>query len=159
MKVGPLINERAVARVAAMLDDAVAKGATVVCGGQRVRPRDLYIQPTILRDVAPGMEVHDGEIFGPIVAISTFSDEAAIVKRANDTPAGLAAYFFTEDPRRQWRVSEALDYGMVGVNSGAMSNEMAPFGGYKTSGLGREGGRTGITPYLEEKYVLFGNMA
>ncbi len=104
------------------------------------------------------MALHDSEIFGPVVAISTFRDDADVIRRANDTSAGLAAYFFTADARRMWRVSEQLEYGMVGVNTGAMSNEAAPFGGFKTSGLGREGGRTGITPYLEEKYVLFSHM-
>ncbi|MCO5760033.1 MAG: NAD-dependent succinate-semialdehyde dehydrogenase, partial [Chromatiaceae bacterium] len=150
---GPLINEAAVAKVEAHIADALAKGASLLTGGTRHALGGTFFQPTVLADLAPGMLVAREETFGPVAPLFRFSTEAEAIALANATEFGLAAYFFTRDLARAWRVSEALEYGMVGVNSGLVSTAIAPFGGIKQSGLGREGSRYGIDEYLEIKYV------
>ena len=127
-------------------------------GGQRADLGPCYYQPTVLTGVTPDMAVFRNEIFGPVAPVTTFRNEAEAVALANDTDFGLASYFYTRDIGRVWRVAEALDYGMVGVNEGIISNEMAPFGGVKASGSGREGSKYGIDDYLEIKYVLMGGL-
>jgi succinate-semialdehyde dehydrogenase/glutarate-semialdehyde dehydrogenase len=150
---GPLINEAAVAKVEAHIADALAKGASLLTGGARHALGGTFFQPTVLADMAPEMLVAREETFGPVAPLFRFSTEAEGLALANATEFGLAAYFFTRDLARAWRVSEALEYGMVGVNSGLVSTAIAPFGGVKQSGLGREGSRYGIDEYLEIKYV------
>jgi succinate-semialdehyde dehydrogenase/glutarate-semialdehyde dehydrogenase len=155
---GPLVNARAVADVDALVQATVSAGATAVLGG---KPSDLggnFYEPTILTDVTSDMAVFRNEIFGPVAPIIEFDTEEEVIAMANDTEFGLASYFYTRDIGRVWRVSEALDYGMVGVNEGIISNEMAPFGGVKESGSGREGSKYGIDDYLEIKYVLIGGI-
>jgi len=151
--VGPLIDSKAVAKVTELLDDAVAKGAKVLTGGEAQKGPGYFFQPTVLTDVPRSARLHQEEIFGPVAPISTFSSDAEAVRMANDTEFGLVAYLFTQDLTRAVRVSEALEYGMVGVNQGVVSNPAAPFGGVKQSGFGREGGPEGIEEYLETKYV------
>ncbi|TCJ11585.1 NAD-dependent succinate-semialdehyde dehydrogenase [Parasulfuritortus cantonensis] len=148
---GPLVSAEAVAKVEARVADAVAAGARVVCGGRRLGGQ--FYAPTVLADVEPGMRVCSEETFGPVAPVLRFADEAEAIRLANATEYGLAAYFYARDAARQWRVAEALEYGMVGVNAGVVSTEVAPFGGVKESGLGREGGAEGIEAYLETKYV------
>ena len=153
MTMGPLIDAGAVRKIQSHIDDAVAKGARVLAGG---RPHDLggtFFQPTILTEVPPDALVAREETFGPLAPLLRFSDEAEAIGHANDTEFGLAAYFYTRDLGRIFRVAEALEYGMVGVNSGAISNEVAPFGGVKASGLGREGSKYGLGEYMEIKYL------
>jgi succinate-semialdehyde dehydrogenase/glutarate-semialdehyde dehydrogenase len=150
---GPLINAAAVAKVEAHIADALAKGASLLTGGARHALGGTFFQPTVLADMAPEMLVAREETFGPVAPLFRFSTEAEGLALANATEFGLAAYFFTRDLARAWRVSEALEYGMVGVNSGLVSTAIAPFGGVKQSGLGREGSRYGIDEYLEIKYV------
>jgi succinate-semialdehyde dehydrogenase/glutarate-semialdehyde dehydrogenase len=150
---GPLINREAVEKVEAHIADALGKGARVVTGGSRHGLGGTFFQPTVLADVTPGMRVAREETFGPVAPLFRFRSEEEAVAMANDTEYGLAAYFYTRDLGRSWRVSEALEYGMVGVNSGIISTAVAPFGGVKQSGLGREGARYGIDEYLEIKYV------
>ncbi len=152
---GPLINPVAVEKVEAHIADAVALGARVLCGGQRHCRGGNFFQPTVLADVTPKMRVAREETFGPVAPLFRFETEADAVAMANDTEFGLAAYFFTRDMARCWRVGEALEYGMVGINTGLISNEVAPFGGIKQSGVGREGSRYGIEDYLEVKYLCF----
>jgi succinate-semialdehyde dehydrogenase/glutarate-semialdehyde dehydrogenase len=152
------VNARAVADVDALVQATVSAGATAVLGG---KPSDLggnFYEPTILTDVTSDMAVFRNEIFGPVAPIIEFDTEEEVIAMANDTEFGLASYFYTRDIGRVWRVSEALDYGMVGVNEGIISNEMAPFGGVKESGSGREGSKYGIDDYLEIKYVLMGGI-
>jgi succinate-semialdehyde dehydrogenase/glutarate-semialdehyde dehydrogenase len=156
---GPLVNNRAVHDVDALVKATVEAGATVALGGA---PSDLggnFYQPTILTDVTPDMAVFRNEIFGPVAPVTVFHTEKEAITLANDTEFGLASYFYTRDIGRVWRVSEALDYGIVGVNEGIISNEMAPFGGVKESGSGREGSKYGIEDYLEIKYVLMGGLS
>ncbi|HHH38690.1 MAG TPA: NADP-dependent succinate-semialdehyde dehydrogenase I [Sedimenticola sp.] len=153
---GPLIDERAVAKVEAHIADAVAQGARVAVGGARHPRGGTFFQPTLLTDVSPQMRVAREETFGPVAPLFRFHDEAQAVQMANDTEYGLAAYFYSRDLGRVWRVSEALEYGMVGVNSGIISTAVAPFGGIKQSGIGREGSRYGIDEYLEMKYLCLG---
>jgi len=155
---GPLINAAAVAKIQSHIDDAVAKGASVVCGGKPHALGRTWFEPTVLRDVTPQMQVATEETFGPLAPIFRFSDEAEAIAMANDTEYGLAAYFFSRDLGRVWRVAEALEYGMIGINEGIISTEMAPFGGVKASGLGREGARQGLEEYLECKYMLMGGI-
>lgn len=155
--VGPLINARAAANVQSLIDDAKAKGAKIVTGFQK-SPGDLFIAPTIVIHVKPSMRVFTEEIFGPVAPLIRFESEAEAIALANDTPFGLAAYFYSENIGRIWRVSEALEYGMVGINTGAISNEMAPFGGVKESGQGREGSRYGLDDYLEIKSLCMGGL-
>lgn len=150
---GPLIDQRAVGKVSRLVDDAKAKGAAVLAGGRLARPDTLLYEPTLLTGVTDAMDIAHEEIFGPVVGISTFEDEAAVLARANDSASGLAAYFYTADLERVWRVMEGLEYGIVGVNTGAVSNEVGPFGGIKESGVGREGSKYGIEEFLEIKYV------
>ncbi len=150
---GPLINQEAVEKVEAHIADALGKGARLVTGGARHGLGGTFFQPTVLADVTPGMRVAREETFGPVAPLFRFRTEEEAVAMANDTEYGLAAYFYTRDLGRAWRVSEALEYGMVGVNSGIISTAVAPFGGVKQSGLGREGARYGIDEYLEIKYV------
>lgn len=151
--IGPLIDQRAVDKVSRLVEDAVSKGATLLTGGGVLQPGSLLYVPTLLRGISDEMDIAHEEIFGPVAAISTFTDEADVLVRANACDAGLAAYFYTEDLGRVFRVMEGLEYGIVGVNSGAVSNEVGPFGGVKESGVGREGSKYGIEEFLELKYV------
>ena len=153
---GPLINAGAVEKVERLLADARAKGAKVVTGGHRHALGGTFFEPTIVTQVTPAMEISREEIFGPVATLFRFKDEAEAIRIANDTPFGLAAYFYARDVGRVTRVSEALEYGIVGVNEGIISTEVAPFGGMKESGIGREGSKYGIEDYLEIKYVLLG---
>ena len=155
---GPLIDARALAKVEAHVADAVDQGARVVSGGRRHALGGNFYEPTVLLDVTPGMRVAREETFGPVAPLIRFTDEAEAVSMANDTAAGLAAYFYTRDLARSWRVQEALEYGLVGVNTGLISTEVAPFGGVKESGIGREGSRHGIDEYTELKYVCVGGL-
>jgi succinate-semialdehyde dehydrogenase/glutarate-semialdehyde dehydrogenase len=155
---GPLIDSAALAKVEEYVADAVARGARVASGGARHALGGNFYQPTILTEVRPDMRVAREEIFGPVAPLFRFSTEAEAVKMANDTEFGLAAYFYTRDLARSWRVAEALEYGMVGVNTGLITTEVAPFGGVKESGMGREGSRHGILDYLEIKYTCFGGI-
>ncbi|KRF23171.1 NAD-dependent succinate-semialdehyde dehydrogenase [Phycicoccus sp. Soil803] len=151
--VGPLIDAKAQAKVAALVDDAVVRGARVACGGKTVGEQGYFYAPTVLTDVPADADLIREEIFGPVAALTTFTTEAEAVARANDTEYGLAAYVYTRDLARTLRISEALEFGMVGVNTGVVSNPAAPFGGVKASGFGREGGLEGINEYLETTYV------
>jgi len=153
---GPLIDEQAVAKVEAHIADAVAQGAKVVAGGQRHALGGTFFEPTVLSGVKKGMLITREETFGPVAAVMPFKTEAEVIEMANDSEFGLASYFFSRDIGRIWRVAEALEFGMVGVNTGLISNEIAPFGGVKQSGLGREGSVWGIEEYLEMKYVCLG---
>ncbi|HJV81564.1 NADP-dependent succinate-semialdehyde dehydrogenase [Noviherbaspirillum sp.] len=155
---GPLIDAAAVRKVEEHIADAVAKGARVLAGGERADGGELFFQPTVLIGVTSDMKVATEETFGPLAPLFSFDDEAEAIRMANDTEYGLAAYFYTRDLGRTWRVSEALEYGMVGVNTGHISTEVAPFGGIKESGLGREGSRHGIEEYTEIKYVAMGGI-
>jgi succinate-semialdehyde dehydrogenase/glutarate-semialdehyde dehydrogenase len=155
---GPLIDERALAKVQAHIADAVAQGARIAAGGKPHALGGTFFEPTILLDVTPGMRVSREETFGPVAPLFLFESEAEAIRLANDTEFGLAAYFFTRDLARSWRVQEALEYGLVGVNTGLISTEVAPFGGMKESGLGREGSRYGIDEYTEMKYVCVGGL-
>ena len=150
---GPLIDEAAVAKVLSHIEDACAKGATLRTGGARDARGGTFFQPTVLTEVTQQMRVAREETFGPLAPLFRFDSEAEAIAMANDTEFGLAAYLFSQNAARQWRVSEALEYGMVGVNTGQISNEVAPFGGIKHSGLGREGSQAGIEEYLESKYL------
>ncbi len=155
---GPLINEGAANDVLGFVDDAVAKGAKVAAGGGRLDMGACYLQPTVLTDVSPDMRVFREEIFGPVAPLFRFSTEEEAIAMANDTEFGLACYFYSRDVGRIWRVSEGLEYGIVGINEGIISNEMAPFGGVKESGQGREGSKYGLDDYLEIKYMCIGGI-
>jgi succinate-semialdehyde dehydrogenase/glutarate-semialdehyde dehydrogenase len=155
---GPLIDEKAVAKVEEHLADALAKGATLALGGKRHALGGTFYEPTILTNVTPNMLVAREETFGPLAPLFRFETEAEAIAMANDTEFGLAAYFYTRDLARSWRVSEALEYGIVGLNTGIISTEVAPFGGMKSSGFGREGSRHGILDYTELKYVCMGGI-
>lgn len=150
--IGPLIDEDAVAKVESHIQDAKDKGAEVVTGGNRHRCGGLFVEPTVIVNVTRDMLIAREETFGPVAPLFRFDTEEEAVAMANDTEFGLAAYFFTENSKRMWRVAEALEYGMVGHNTGLISNEVAPFGGMKQSGIGREGSKYGIDEYLEIKY-------
>ncbi|RJG08358.1 NAD-dependent succinate-semialdehyde dehydrogenase [Massilia cavernae] len=150
---GPLIDAAAVAKVEELLADAEMRGARVATGGKPHALGGTFYQPTVLADATSHMRVAHEEIFGPVAPVFRFRDEAEAIALANDTEFGLAAYVYTRDLGRSWRVSEALEYGMVGLNTGLISNEVAPFGGIKQSGIGREGSRYGIDEYLELKYI------
>jgi len=158
VNLGPLVNEQAVADVDSLVKQTVAAGATLVMGGTPSALGPCFYAPTILTNVTPEMAVFRNEIFGPVAPIVTFNDEAEAVALANDTEFGLASYFYTRDIGRVWRVAEALEYGIVGINEGIISNEMAPFGGVKESGSGREGSKYGMDDYLEIKYMLMGGL-
>ena len=150
---GPLIDQAAVAKVEELLADATARGARIVCGGKPHALGRTFFEPTIVADVTPDMRMAREEIFGPVAPLFRFRDDAEAIRMANDTEFGLASYFYARDVGRIFRVAEALEYGMVGVNTGIISTEIAPFGGVKSSGLGREGSRHGLDDYLEMKYV------
>lgn len=152
-QIGPLISDKAVAKVRSLIDDAVGKGAELVLGGQAHALGGNFFEPTVLANVGPGMELLEEEIFGPVAALVRFSSDAEVIALANATQYGLAAYFYSGDIARVFKVAEQLEYGMVGVNTGLISNEVAPFGGIKQSGLGREGSKYGIEDYLEIKYL------
>lgn len=153
---GPLIDAQALAKVEAHIADAVALGARVLTGGKRHARGGTFFEPTVLADVTPAMRCAREETFGPVAPLFRFRDEAEAVALANATEYGLAGYFYARDLGRVWRVAEALEYGMVGVNVGLVANEVAPFGGVKQSGIGREGSKYGIEEYLETKYVCLG---
>ncbi|MDA8344755.1 MAG: NAD-dependent succinate-semialdehyde dehydrogenase [Thermaerobacter sp.] len=156
VEVGPMINGKGRTKVLAHVEDAVSLGAEVRLGGRSVPGPGYFVEPTVLSGVTPKMLVMREETFGPVIAIAAFSSEAEAVATANDTEYGLAAYFFTRDAGRAWRVAEHLEYGIVGLNDGAPSTAQAPFGGYKESGVGREGGQEGMDAFLETKYVSWG---
>jgi succinate-semialdehyde dehydrogenase/glutarate-semialdehyde dehydrogenase len=155
---GPLIEEKAVKKVEDLVADALKKGARITTGGGRHPLGHTYFTPTVLTEVTPDMEISSEEIFGPVATLFRFKDEADAIRLANDTPFGLASYFYTRDIGRVWRVAEALDYGIVGINEGIISTEVAPFGGVKESGTGREGSKYGIDDYLEIKYLAMGGI-
>jgi succinate-semialdehyde dehydrogenase/glutarate-semialdehyde dehydrogenase len=151
---GPLINMAAVEKVEKHIDDAVKHGAIVVTGGKRHALGGTFFEPTVLANVPADALVSHEETFGPIAPVYRFKDEADVIALANNTQFGLASYFYARDLGRVWRVSEALEYGMVGVNTGLITTEVAPFGGVKESGLGREGSHHGMEEYVEIKYVM-----
>ncbi len=156
---GPLINPRAVAKVEDHIADAVAKGARAAVGGNRHALGGTFFEPIVLTGVTPAMKIATEETFGPVAPLFRFSDEAEAIRLANDTPFGLAAYLYARDVGRIWRVTEALEFGMVSVNEGIFSTEVAPFGGVKESGIGREGARQGLEEYQNWKYVCLGGLA
>ena len=157
--IGPLINKATFDKVQRLLSDALGKGATALVGGG---PHDLggnFVQPTVLTDVTTDMEIAREEIFGPVAPLYKFKSEEEVIRAANDTPAGLAAYLYARDVGRIWRVAQALEYGLVGINEGIISTAVAPFGGVKESGIGREGSRYGIEEFVEIKYMCLGGLA
>ena len=156
---GPLIDAAAVAKVEEHLQDALARGGRVLVGGKRHALGGTFFQPTVVTEATPEMAVAREETFGPVAPLFRFTAEAEAIRMANDTEFGLASYLYTRDLARAWRVSEALEYGMVGLNTGLISTEVAPFGGVKESGIGREGSKYGIEDYLVVKYVCLGGMA
>ncbi len=151
--IGPLVEPKALSKVEDLVADAIDRGARVVCGGEALERAGYFYAPTVLADVDPGSALMSQEIFGPVAPIIAFSSEDEVVRLANDTPWGLVGYVFTTDVDRAFRMSEAIEVGMLGVNTGLVSNPAAPFGGVKSSGLGREGGRLGIEEFLEVKYL------
>jgi succinate-semialdehyde dehydrogenase/glutarate-semialdehyde dehydrogenase len=142
------------------IDRGLEEGATMVVDGRSpgTDPDGAFVGPTILADVTADMEIAQEEIFGPVATLFRFKDEADVIAQANDTPFGLAAYFYARDVGRVWRIAEAIECGIIGINEGIISSEVAPFGGYKQSGLGREGSHHGIEEYLEMKYMLMGGL-
>jgi succinate-semialdehyde dehydrogenase/glutarate-semialdehyde dehydrogenase len=161
-EIGPMINARAVDKIERHVKDAVARGAKVVTGGQRVRNEVAqgpnYYAPTVLTGATPAMELSCEETFGPVVPVFRFASEEEVIAQANDTPFGLAGYFYSNDVKRIWRVASALETGLVGVNEGAIAAQAVPFGGVKESGYGREGSHWGLDEYLHTKYVCQGNL-
>ncbi|RXU67959.1 succinate-semialdehyde dehydrogenase (NADP(+)) [Pseudomonas protegens] len=155
---GPLINATALAKVEAHVGDALEKGARLLCGGRRHALGGTFFEPTILTEASDQMQIAAEETFGPVAACFRFKGEAEVLQRANDTPFGLSAYLYSRDIGRVWRMAEGLEAGMVGINEGIISTEVAPFGGIKESGLGREGSRYGLEDYLEIKYLLMGGL-
>ncbi|WP_414903357.1 aldehyde dehydrogenase family protein [Sphingomonas flavalba] len=149
--IGPLISAPAAENVRQQIADALANGGHIAAQASLPGDRTAFVAPTLITNAAISMRLAQEEIFGPVAAILKFDDEAEAVGLANDTPAGLAAYFYTSNANRSWRVAEALEYGMIGLNTGAISTELAPFGGVKQSGFGREGGREGIDEFLQSK--------
>jgi len=156
--IGPLIHAKAVNDVHALVEASIASGAKLALGGAPHALGECFYQPTVLTEVSADMAVFRNEIFGPVAPVVRFSTEEEVIEMANDTQFGLASYFYTRDIGRVWRVAEALDYGIVGINEGVISNEMAPFGGVKESGSGREGSKYGIDDYVEIKYMLMGGL-
>ena len=150
--IGPLINQKALEKVQALLKDALDKGATLIAGGSTNDASELTYNPTVITDISAEMDIAHEEIFGPIATIFTFKDEADVIRQANDTIYGLAAYFYSGNYARSWRVTEGLEYGIIGHNTGLISTEVAPFGGVKQSGFGREGSKYGIEEYVVTKY-------
>lgn len=155
---GPLINAAALAKVELHVGDALEKGAKLLCGGRRHALGGTFYEPTILAEASSDMLIAQDETFGPVAACFRFKDEAEVLQKANDTPFGLSAYFYSRDIGRVWRMAEGLEAGMVGINEGIISTEVAPFGGIKESGLGREGSKYGLEDYLEIKYLLMGGL-
>ncbi|MDZ4327715.1 MAG: NAD-dependent succinate-semialdehyde dehydrogenase [Pseudomonas sp.] len=155
---GPLINAAALAKVELHVSDALGKGAKLLCGGRRHALGGTFYEPTILAEANSDMLIAQDETFGPVAACFRFKDEAEVLQKANDTPYGLSAYFYSRDIGRVWRMAEGLEAGMVGINEGIISTEVAPFGGVKESGLGREGSKYGLDDYLEIKYLLMGGL-
>jgi succinate-semialdehyde dehydrogenase/glutarate-semialdehyde dehydrogenase len=155
---GPLINGDALAKVERLVADAKSKGARVAVGGKRHALGGTFYEPTVLTDVTPAMNIFHEEIFGPVAPLYRFKTEAEAIRLANDTPYGLAAYFYSRDLNRMWRMSEGLEYGLVGVNDGVIATDAAPFGGVKESGIGREGSKYGIQDFVEIKYVCVGSI-
>jgi succinate-semialdehyde dehydrogenase/glutarate-semialdehyde dehydrogenase len=159
-EIGPLVNERALNKVLEHIEDAKSKGGLVVYGGNRLTEgeyaKGFYCEPTVITDVTDEMKITYEETFGPVVPIVRFTDEAEVVRQANNTRYGLAAYVYTRDNQRCFRMAEQLEYGIVGINDGSPTQTQAPFGGFKESGIGREGGRYGMDEYLETKFVSFG---
>jgi len=156
--IGPLIDMKAVEKVESHIADALKKGAKVVIGGKRSALGGSFFEPTVLTDVTTDMVITKEETFGPVAPLYRFKSEADAVKMANDTEFGLASYFYSRDIGRIWRVAEALEYGIVGINEGIISTEIAPFGGMKESGIGREGSKYGIEEFLEVKYLCMGGI-
>jgi len=156
--IGPLIDDKALAKVEEQVNDAVKKGGKVVIGGKRHALGGSFYEPTVVSGATKDMLAFREETFGPLAPIFKFSSEAEAIAMANDTQFGLASYFYSQNIGRIWRVAEALEYGMVGINEGIISNETAPFGGVKESGLGREGSQHGIEDYLEMKYLCMGGI-
>lgn len=159
VEIGPLIDAKAIEKVEQMVAEALASGATAITGGKKHAAGAQFYTPTVLADVTRDMRVNTEEIFGPVAPLIRFKTEDEAVAIANDTPFGLASYFFTKDVNRAWRVAERIESGMVSINDGIFSNEVIPFGGWKESGLGREGGVEGLEEYLETKFVNFGGFA
>jgi succinate-semialdehyde dehydrogenase/glutarate-semialdehyde dehydrogenase len=155
---GPLIEEKAVEKVEEHIADAVSKGARVVTGGKRHEKGGQFFQPTVLANVTPEMKITNEETFGPVAPLYRFKAEDELVRLANDTQYGLAAYFYARDIGRVWRVAEAIESGIVGINVGIISTEVAPFGGIKESGIGREGSKYGMEDFLEVKYLCLGGL-
>ena len=155
---GPLINPAAVEKVEEHVSDALSQGAKIVVGGDRHELGGNFYQPTVLANVTTKMLITHEETFGPVAPLFRFSTEEEAIEMANDTPFGLASYFYTRDIGRVWRVAEALEYGIIGINEGLISTEVAPFGGVKESGLGREGSHLGIEEFVEPKYMLMGGL-
>jgi succinate-semialdehyde dehydrogenase/glutarate-semialdehyde dehydrogenase len=155
---GPLIDKAAVAKVEEHISDALAKGAKVLTGGKRHALGGTFFEPTVLANVNTTMKVTREETFGPVAPLFRFKDEKEAIRLANDTEFGLASYFYGRDIGRIWRVAEALEYGIVGINTGIISTEVAPFGGVKESGIGREGSKYGIEDYLVVKYLCMGGV-
>lgn len=151
-EVGPLVNQSALEKVQALLQDAIDKGATLVAGGDQNSASDLSFNPTVITDITPAMDIASEEIFGPIAPVFIFETDEEVIEHANNTIYGLAAYFYTNNMARSWKVSEGLEYGMVAQNTGLLSTEVAPFGGVKQSGFGREGSKYGIEEYVSTKY-------
>ena len=158
VEMGPLINEAALKKVETHVSDALEKGAELLTGGSRLDLGGNFYEPTVLRNITPDMKISREETFGPVAPFIRFSSEEDVIALANDTEYGLAAYFYARDIGRVWRVAEALEYGMVGVNEAVLGTEMAPFGGVKQSGLGREGSHHGIEEFVELKYVFVGGL-
>jgi succinate-semialdehyde dehydrogenase/glutarate-semialdehyde dehydrogenase len=156
--IGPLINDKAIDKVEHLVNEALTMGAKALTGGGRHDAGAKFYTPTVLVDVTPQMEIFSQEIFGPVAPLFRFETEAEAIALANGTPYGLASYFYSRDVNRCWRVAEALEFGMVGINEGLFSTEVAPFGGWKESGLGREGASEGLSEYLETKYLCFGGV-
>lgn len=158
VSIGPLINPDAIAKVEDHIADAVGHGAQLIAGGKAHVLGGTFFEPTVLKNATPQMKIAREETFGPVAPLFKFKDEADIIQQANDTQYGLASYFYSRDVGRIWRVAEALEYGMVGVNTAILSNEVAPFGGIKESGIGREGSKYGLDDYLEIKYLLMAGL-
>jgi succinate-semialdehyde dehydrogenase/glutarate-semialdehyde dehydrogenase len=156
VQIGPLIHEKGLKKVKNHVEDAVAKGAKITAGGKSLQ--GLFYEPTVLAEATTDMIIAQEEVFGPVAPVFRFSTEEEAVRLANDTEYGLAAYFYSQDVARCWRVAEALEYGMVGINEGLISTEVAPFGGIKESGIGREGSKYGMDYFMEIKYLCFGNI-
>ncbi|MEL4687347.1 NAD-dependent succinate-semialdehyde dehydrogenase [Acinetobacter baumannii] len=156
VQIGPLINEKAVLKAQQLIDDAVSKGAKIACGGKQHALGQTFYEPSVLTNVDRTMEIVQEEIFGPVAPLIRFTDEADVVAQANDTIFGLAAYVYSENISRLWRVSEQLEYGMVGMNATVISNEVVPFGGVKQSGVGREGSKYGLEEFMTIKYMCLG---